>query len=96
MEEKEMEKVILNPLVRKRDNGKCHFCEKDVFEVGKKVGGGNTLHHVVPKRFGGKDIPDNLITICCYCHQKLEVIITKMLNGIAINKIIESQEDGRK
>jgi len=86
-----MERVKLNPLVRERDNHKCHFCKRNVHEVCNEVGGGNTLHHIVPKRFGGKDEPENLITICCYCHQKLEILITKMLKGIGFNSSPTSQ-----
>jgi len=81
-----MERVKLNPMVRERDNHKCHFCKRNVHEVCNEVKGGNTLHHIIPKRFGGKDEPENLITICCYCHQKLEVIISKMLKEIGFNK----------
>jgi len=86
-----MERVKLNPMVRERDNHKCHFCKRNVHEVCNEVGGGNTLHHIIPKRFGGKDEPENLITICCYCHQKLEILLTKMLKGIGFNQSPTSQ-----
>lgn len=66
---------IINPKVRKRDKGKCCFCGEDVFKVGQKVGGGNTIHHIHPMRYGGKHEEKNLITICAYCHQRLEKYI---------------------
>ncbi|MFA5746432.1 MAG: HNH endonuclease [archaeon] len=69
------ERSIINPEVRKRDNNKCCFCGKDVFEVSKIIGGGNTIHHLVPKRYSGKQELNNLITICGYCHQRLEVYL---------------------
>jgi len=29
-------------------------------------------HHVVPRRLGGPDHPDNLITLCMSCHHRIE------------------------
>ena len=42
----------------------CYFCgdDSDVLE----------RHHVVPKRHGGSDKPENLVTVCPTCHRKLE------------------------
>lgn len=28
--------------------------------------------HVVPGRFGGTDLPENLVTLCASCHQAVE------------------------
>lgn len=68
-------RMIINPQVRARDNNKCCFCGKDVIEIGHIVGGGNTIHHIIPARYGGKHELKNLITICAYCHQRLELYI---------------------
>ena len=27
-----------------------------------------TMHHIIPKRLGGTNHPDNLITLCKWCH----------------------------
>ncbi len=78
---------IVNPKVRERDNKKCCFCGNDVFEVCKKVGGGNTIHHIHPMRYGGKHIESNLITICAYCHQRLEKYIS-IVDSEAIKKTL--------
>ena len=41
----------------------CHFCqESEVLEQ----------HHIVPRRHGGDDSPENLVTVCPNCHRKLE------------------------
>lgn len=31
-------------------------------------------HHIVPRRFGGGDLDDNLVTLCASCHSALEKI----------------------
>lgn len=71
----DVDRGIINPKIRKRDNGRCCFCNRDVYEIGKMVGGGNTIHHILPMRYGAKHEEKNLITICAYCHQRLEKYI---------------------
>lgn len=44
---------------------KCYFC-------GKKEPLEN--HHIVPRRLGGSDEEDNLLTLCSNCHSKIEKI----------------------
>lgn len=83
-----MKRSNLNPRIRQRDNHECYFCKKNVHDVCEKEGSGNTIHHIIPKRFGGKDEPDNLITICLHCHQKLEKLITKTGEGRMKSKIV--------
>lgn len=34
-------------------------------------------HHIVPKRHGGSDEPENLVKVCPTCHQKLEFLYNK-------------------
>lgn len=29
-------------------------------------------HHIVPRRYGGSDNPENLVTLCAGCHQAIE------------------------
>lgn len=47
-----------------RDNYKCKECSKSncILEV----------HHIVPRRYNGKNNLGNLITLCTKCHQKTE------------------------
>jgi hypothetical protein len=46
-----------------RDNNKCVICNDYMFL---------RVHHILPKRFGGTDDPNNLITLCAACHYAVE------------------------
>ncbi|MEX2210019.1 MAG: DEAD/DEAH box helicase [Patescibacteria group bacterium] len=50
--------------VLERDENKCREC-------GSKQG--LNLHHVLPEQFGGKETPDNLITVCKLHHKAKHV-----------------------
>jgi len=52
--------------VLKRDNNVCQRC-------GKKIGKFH-VHHILPRKKGGTDHYDNLITVCASCHKKVEGI----------------------
>lgn len=41
----------------------CFFCGED---------GALDRHHIIPKRYGGPDTDDNLVTLCPTCHAKIE------------------------
>lgn len=43
-----------------KTKGKCAICSKQT----------TTIHHIIPKRYGGKDEIDNLICLCSSCHIK--------------------------
>ncbi|HBI34624.1 TPA: hypothetical protein DDY33_00620 [Candidatus Nomurabacteria bacterium] len=46
-----------------RDNNKCYIC------------GNNTdlhVHHIIPRKFGGPHIAENLVTLCAGCHRSVE------------------------
>jgi hypothetical protein len=49
--------------IRERDGYKCKVC-------------GNTshlhVHHIIPIRDGGGDEANNLMTLCCRCHNRVE------------------------
>lgn len=51
--------------VRNRDSYTCQHCSKTVKNAKLEV------HHIVFKRNGGSDEPENLITLCHGCHSKL-------------------------
>ena len=82
--ERDKERSIINPKVRKRDNYLCHFCKKNVLDISLS----NSIHHIVPERYAGKNNEDNLITICLECHNKLE----KLINKVEIQAIISVLE----
>jgi hypothetical protein len=43
----------------------CHFCdESEALDT----------HHIVPRRYGGSDRGENLVTVCPNCHRKLETL----------------------
>lgn len=49
--------------VLQRDNHQCRWCGTNEYL---------TLHHVVPRRRGGSDRPENLHVFCRDCHTELE------------------------
>lgn len=61
----------IRKIIRRRDNYKCYFCERDI-RRGKINSLAKSIHHIIPKSLGGKLNPKNCITICIYCHHKLE------------------------
>ena len=51
--------------ILKRDNYTCQkFGEKGCQDLRLEV------HHIIPRRYGGTDLPENLITFCFDCHRK--------------------------
>lgn len=55
-----------------RDGHACRFCGIGDDEHRDEYGRGLTAHHVIPEADGGRDHPDNLITVCESCHRTLE------------------------
>lgn len=49
------------------DERRCRIC-----------GEGNVAmleeHHIIPKRYGGSDTDDNLVTLCANCHKVIETV----------------------
>lgn len=65
-------KTRFNHEVLVRWNGCCGLCRKrlDINPIPFE------LHHICPKRFGGKDIPNNLVPLCkAPCHKKVSSAI---------------------
>lgn len=57
-------KQELREQVLKRDDNQCQLCQCD----NKRL----EVHHIIPRRYGGLDIEDNLVTVCRACHAKME------------------------
>lgn len=53
-------------LVIERDKSRCQSCRK----LSRKRY--LTVHHINPRKFGGTDELDNLITLCAQCHDAIE------------------------
>lgn len=68
--------MIISQAVLFRDNYSCRICEKSSFtQVSAekrfdKVHLNVQVHHITPRKDGGKDTFENLITLCEECHRK--------------------------
>lgn len=65
-------------LVLERDGYKCRICGSDK---------GLEVHHILPRKLGGTDHPENLITLCRKCH-----LYTFRHNHIRLPKIIPAEQ----
>ena len=45
-----------------RDGYRCRMCGRPAA----------ITHHILPRRYGGPDAADNLMTVCASCHGKVE------------------------
>lgn len=80
---------VRNRILR-RDNAECVFC-------GLRGPGNVQIHHIVPVSEGGKDIGENLITICSDDHNMVHLDMDryeKFLLEIAIRR--ENEHSGRE
>lgn len=67
---------ILCKYVFKRDKHICQAC----FKTKRKLAledGFLTAHHIIPRIDGGDNYGENLITLCNYCHDKIEELNIK-------------------
>ena len=58
--------------VLRRDGYECRFCGVSNDTHQNEHGSGLHAHHIIPAADGGRDLPDNLITVCNSCHRTLE------------------------
>ena len=61
-----MSAPLVNP-IQKRDNYKCTYCGKDGLESAESWHD-SAIDHFKPRKHGGTDEPDNLVTSCHYCN----------------------------
>jgi HNH endonuclease len=76
-----------------RDDYRCQICGR--------TNGKLDVHHIIPRRDGGQDSMDNLITVCNgICHKKLEPVREKSTLSITegtfsrISSLIGKAENG--
>jgi HNH endonuclease len=51
---------------------------------------GLEVHHVIPRRVGGEDNPENLIPLCKGCHKRIELLTCELIaGGIELDEIAE-------
>jgi len=48
----------------------CPYCEIRVIQ---------SIHHIIPRKYNGLDIPENLIALCLKCHDKVEILTDILL-----------------
>jgi hypothetical protein len=60
---------LLRDSVVNRDRYTCQECG---YEKNNKEDRKLSAHHVIPRKEGGADHPENLVTLCSRCHPKLE------------------------
>lgn len=48
----------------------CYICNNDQEELLES-------HHIVPRRFGGSDVSENLVDLCPNCHRAIESMYDK-------------------
>lgn len=65
--------------IRKRDRV-CRACGK----TPKQNGGPLHVHHLKPFRFGGTNLPANLVALCATCHHVAEAMTTQTLDSIPV------------
>lgn len=74
-----------------RDGGRCRFCGVTESEYQENHDRGLHVHHIVPKAEGGRNTPENLITVCASCHQTLE-----QTHGKAMKRLKREHSDLRE
>ncbi len=57
----------IRDMVLARDNECCCFCGNSNEKEGVRL----DVHHIRPRRQGGTDTLDNLITLCAHCHSRI-------------------------
>ncbi|MFX1533784.1 MAG: RNA-guided endonuclease IscB [Promethearchaeota archaeon] len=75
--------------VRARDNHTCQLCK------GKSKVRRLECHHLVPRKDGGTDAPNNLITLCKQCHEAVHKGLKKLSDRTikaSINRNIQATQ----
>ncbi len=63
--------------IEKRDGKRCYTCKRRESNKIKL-----SLHHLVPRSFGGSDDPCNLRLVCLLCHRKIHQRIDEKVRDI--------------
>jgi hypothetical protein len=70
--------------IKESQNHQCGACQKDLTDIFE-------IDHVVALQFGGTNLVDNLMALCCECHSKKSIKENKCRKKIqaAIKSILE-------
>lgn len=74
--------------VLERDDRRCQFCGVTEEQHKDERGRSLDVHHIIPRRAGGSDRPENLLPVCVECHRTLE-----STQGDAIERLREQIEN---
>lgn len=74
-----------------RRGHECIFCGVTGEQHEQEHGRDLDIHHVIPKREGGSNDPDNLIPVCIGCHRTIE-----STQGEALSRIANEELDRQK
>jgi len=77
---------------KERDGQQCKFCGVSNEQHKSEHGRGLEAHHIIKDLDGGKDHPDNLITVCRECHNILEKTHADALSRIKEEHTAEAEE----
>ena len=75
---------------RERDGNKCVFCPRKDGDLGEDL----TIHHIVPKRFKGEDKPENCLTVCVLCHDKIEKMYKRLFHFLIKEEFVDMDDYG--
>jgi len=78
--------------VLERDDYACRFCDLTESESAEEYGRALDVHHVIPKRDGGTDAIDNLLTLCPSCHNTLESAHATAMGELNTNRPSEAAQ----
>jgi len=92
------------PTIKKSNTNDCEFEFKRYSEPAKKYYGKKCMicgydksiavHHIVPKKFGGRSTLSNLIPLCPNCHQEAHLGLLKQeLLFSVIHKVMKTKSD---
>jgi len=64
----------------------CIFCGTTESENKNEHGRSLDVHHLIPKRSGGSNDPENLVPLCVSCHNTMESVHGKAMKELAKEK----------
>lgn len=75
----------LRQAILTRDNAECQTCGKTNQEqrAERTDNGGLHTHHIIPRRYGGGENPENLVMLCDNCHKQEEAATERYVRTAA-------------